>query len=145
MESLKIIPTGDLPDLRDLYKVDYPLHISTHSTVQLFIERFTKHPKWVSKVKFLSFHDDWRAHGAFIMIHGNRVFFNTLEPFPFKNLTKALLLVEFEEKFTFVNIRDALRCVIAVVTRVHHYEIVSDIGTKCFLIPKDTLQSTIIE
>lgn len=145
MEFLKKIQIDQLTKLSDLYKVDWPLHITTQSTIRLFIDRFNNHPEWVNKVDFLSFKDDWSTHGAFIMLHENRIFFNTLEPFPFNNLRRALYLLQFNEILTFVNIRDALRPVIVDVIRIHHLEVLSDIGTKCFRLPKEDLNHLTIE
>lgn len=109
MESLSRIPIEQLAELRNLYKTDWPLHISTHSTIQLFIDRFAKFPRWIDKVTFLSLRDDWRTCGAFIMIHETRIFFNTLESYPFNKLKKALMLIQVDDVMTFVNIRDNLR------------------------------------
>lgn len=145
MEVLGKIQVSDLVELSELYEVDYPLHIATHSTIKLFTERFVKHPEWASKVDFLSFDDDWRTCGAFIMIHGNRIFFNTLESFPFNRLRKALYLLEFNEVTTLVNIRDALRPVVDDLIRVHHLEVLSDIGTKSFLMKNEKLREISIE
>lgn len=142
MELLKIIPVEHLPKLRDSYTLDWPLHISTHSTVQVFIGRFAKHRECADKVKFLSLENDWSSCGAFIMTHENRIFFNTLEKFPFERLWRALLMLEFDEDtdMTLVNIRDALRPLIFQMVRVHHLKIVCDIGTKCYILPKTDLQ-----
>lgn len=139
MEHLTKIPVEDLPTLRDLYKAEHPLHVSTFSTIQLFIERFEKHPEWVEKVCFLSLNDDWRKTGTFVMTNSSRVFFNTLEMHPFNHLRQALLLMEFNDKITFVNIRDALRPLVLDIIRIHHFEIASDIGTRSFLMPREPL------
>lgn len=138
MEELINIPIEELPELRDLYKVNWPLHVSTHSTIQLFIDRFKNFPEWIRKVFFLSF-KDWKAHGAFVMTIGNRIFFNTLEKFPFDILRRALMLIDLDDKTTFVNIRDSLRCIVLDLLRIHHLEVVSDIGTKSFIIPRESL------
>lgn len=145
MQFLRKIPVNQLSKLSELYKVDWPLHITTYSTIRLFIDRFKNHPQWINKVDFLSFKDDWRTHGAFIMLHENRIFFNTLEPFPFNNLQRALCLLQFNEILTFVNIRDALRLVVEDVIRIQHLEVLSDIGTKCFRLLKEDLNQLTIE
>lgn len=145
METLITIPESQLPKLKDLYKVDWPLHITTHSTIELFIERFVKHPEWKAKVRFLSFRDDWRTTGSFVMIIENRIFFNTLESFPFNSVKKALVLTDFEDKMMFVNIRDALRPVILDIVKIHHLKVVSDIGTTCFKMPKEELLTLQLE
>jgi hypothetical protein len=145
MESLENIPVDDLPILRDIYKKNWPLHIATCSTIDIFIDRFAKFPEWMKEVQFLSLKHFWRSSGAFIMVHENRVFFNTLEAFPFNDLRKLLLVLDLGETVAFVNIRDSLRDVIFYATRVHHFSVVSDIGTKSFLMPKEVLQRLTIE
>lgn len=137
MSALKIISVDRLPALRDLYKVEWPLHISTFSTIQIFIDRFARFPEWIERVSFLGVDEDWETCGAFVMINENRVFFNTLEAFPFVKLEKVLFRMEFESSISFVNIRDALRPVLLNSIRVHHFEIVSDIGTRSFRMLKE--------
>lgn len=140
MKCLQKIPVAQLFELKELYKFDWPLHISTVSTIQLFIDRFGKYPEWAEKVTFLSFGEDWRTSGAFIMINGSRVFFNTLEAYPFVKLKNSLTRMSFESDIvTFVNIRDGLRVVLLDLIRVHHFEIISDIATKSYLMRKDGL------
>ncbi|CRL01454.1 CLUMA_CG014315, isoform A [Clunio marinus] len=139
MEKLKVISLKDLPKLRDLYKASWPLHCATHSTIQVFVDRFEKHPKWMEKVKFLCFGESWIRVGAFVMIYENRVFFNTLESFPYDELKKLLLRVEMPDMAAFVNIRDSLRSLLFDVIRIHHLEVISDIGTKSYLWPKQLL------
>lgn len=145
MESLENISVENLPDLRDIYKIDWPLHIATHSTLQVFIDRFAKFPEWIKKVQFLSLNDVWRSSGAFIMVHENRVFFNTLEAFPFSCLRKLLLILDLGETVTFVNIRDSLRSVLFDTIRIQHFEVISDIGSKSFLMAKEIMQRMEIE
>lgn len=145
MEALQIIPVDQLNELKGLYKIDWPLHISTCSTIQLFIDRFEKHLEWVEKVSFFSIDDDWKRFGTFVMINEGRIFFNTLESFPFHNLRETLQRVDVNERLSFVNIRDALRPVILDFVRCNHLEVVSDIGTKCFLMTKEYLKNVTIE
>lgn len=128
--TLKKISVDQLPVLRDMYKVHWPLHISTFSTIQLFIDRFAKHPEWIARVSFFSFDEDWKTCGVFIMNNENRIFFNTLETYPYAKLGKALVRMNFESRVSFINIRDALRPALFIAIRVHHFEVVSDIGTK---------------
>ena len=139
MSELSKISIEDLSILKDLYKVDYPLHISTYQTIQLFIERFAKHPNWLERVSFWSCGDSWKVHGHFIMFYSYRIYFNTLEAFPFPRLKQTLLLAEFTDKTTFVNIRSELRQLTLDMVRIHHFQIVSDVGTKSFLLPKQML------
>ena len=145
MEFLKKIPIDKLAQLRDLYKIAYPLHVSTCSTIQIFIDRFKQHPEWTKRVSFLSYKDDWILKGTFVMINGSRIFCNTLESFPYDSLRKALLLIEFDDITTFVNIRDIFRPIILDITRIQHFEVISDIGTRSFLMPRDVLIQQNIE
>lgn len=145
MESLKKIQIEHLIELKGLYKIDWPLHITTCSTIQNFLDRFRRYPEWIKRVSFFSINEEWKQFGTFVMINENRIFFNTLESFPFKNLRKTLLLFNFEEKLQLVNIRDALRPVVADLIRIHHLEVISDIGTKCFLMSKENLKQIEVE
>lgn len=113
METLEIIPIDQLPILRDLYKLDWPLHVATHSTIQVFVERFANFPEWIKKVKFLILKNfGWKSCGAFVMVDENRVFFNTLEAFPFNDLRRLLLNLELGDTVAFINIRDSLRSLV---------------------------------
>jgi hypothetical protein len=140
-ESLVKILVDQMPKLRDFYKREWPLHIATYSTISLFYNRFLDHPQWIDRVDFLSFDNDWQTTGAFVMIQDNRVFFNTLEEFPFKTLRRLLLSIQLDDEVAFINIRDLLRPIIYDTLRIHYFEVVSDIGTKSFLMPKDVLQT----
>jgi hypothetical protein len=135
------ISVDQLPQLRDLYKRNWPLHIATHSTISLFHNRFLDHPQWIDRVEFLSFENAWKSTGTFVMIQDNRVFFNTLEEFPFEMLRRLLFGIELDDETAFINIRDLLRPIIYDTLRVHYFEVVSDMGTKSFLMPKEFLQS----
>lgn len=145
MEILEKIPVESLPILKDIYKIDYPLHVVTQSTIQVFIDRIKKTPNWDNQMQFLSFENVWKTNGAFIMVQENRVFFNTLEEFPFKTLRRMLLNLELDDKVVFINIRDDLRSVIFDTIRINHFEVVSDIGSKSFLMPKEVLQTLTVE
>ena len=145
MEILKKIPVENLSTLRDIYKINYPLHVATQSTIQVFIDRVEKTADWENRVQFLSFENVWKTNGAFIMVQENRIFFNTLEEFPFKTLHRMLINLELEGKVVFTNIRDCLRSVIFDTIRINDFEVVSDIGTKSFLLPKEILQTFTVE
>lgn len=141
MENFIELKIEDLKILKHKFNDDYPLHISTISTLETFIERFQKYPEWAQKVKFFSLQDDWNICGSFIMvIGGKRVYFNTLEDFPQPKLKLALITMDFEDKITFINIRDGLRHLLLDCLRYQHFEIVSDIGTRSILFTKEFLK-----
>lgn len=144
MENICKIPIDRLDHLRDIYKIAYPSHIVTCSTIQLFIDRFKKHPEWIERVSFLSLNDDWIKNGTFVMICDSRIFCNTLEPSPYESLRQALLSLELDDEMTFVHLRDELRTVIFDVIRIQYFEVISDIGTKCYLLPKESLKNMMI-
>lgn len=145
METLKKLTSDQTGHLRDIYKINYPLHVSTCSTIELFIQRLQKQPEYNEKVCFLSLNDDWTTNGTFVMTDENRIFCNTLESFPFVSLRKILLSIELEDEITFVNLRDVLRPVIFDILRIHNFEIISDVGSRCFLMRKEELKNLEVE
>jgi len=128
---------SQLPALRDLYKQDWPLHCSTFSTIDLFIERIEKHPEWKEIVSFVALDD--APDATFLMSYENRVFFNSLEASPYTKLRKMLLAYELNDKVQFVNIRDALRPLLLDVIRIQHFDVVTDVGTRSYFFDKDDL------
>lgn len=134
------ISVDQLPELRDLYKKDWPLHIATYSTIQVYLDK-AKKLQSLKKIHFVSFEGFWRKSGAFVMQDENRVYFNTLEDFPFDGLKRLLLLIEFSDAIALINIRDLLRPLIFDLIRFHHFEVISDIGTKSFFLSKEMLRN----
>lgn len=132
MGSLAIILKNSLPNLKKLYEVDKPLHAVTTLAIRHFIERFDRKPEWEEKVKFLSLNDDWRKTGTFAMVNNNdnHIFFNTLEPWPYKSLRKTLDLLNYDQPIVFIGFRDIFRPVVFDVIRVQYLEMTFDTGTK---------------
>lgn len=101
MNNLVVIESGDLPELKQLYDVQKPLHATTTVLIDHFIKRFNKKPEWTKIVKFFSLNYDWKTTGSFVMINDrdDQIMFNTLEPAPFPSLHKIFELLHFDKPF----------------------------------------------
>lgn len=134
---LKIFSVEELELIRSLYKVDWPLHVSTFTTIDFFLRKFREHSKAMNNVTFIGPVVDWDVHGTFVMTQSaNTIFFNTLEPFPHNQLKRLLLSMKLNDETTFINIRDVLRPLLLEVVRICHLETVFDQGSRSFSIPK---------
>lgn len=74
MKSLEKIPLELLPQLRDLYKIDWPKNIVGFHTLDNYIKWFAKSPPDMEHVQIFSYHGTWNENGTFIII----VRFNSL-------------------------------------------------------------------
>lgn len=146
MVQLKTLVAEDLSRLKDFYKVNWPNHIGTFSTLDIFARRFEQHPEWTDRVTFHGVVDEPEHFGTVIMIHsGNKIYFDTLESFPYENLRKALIVVELGSKITFISIRDALRPLLLDIIRIRRFEICHEHGSKSYVFPRIMLNELEIE
>lgn len=137
MVQLKTLVAEELSRLKGLYRVKCPSHIGTYSTLDIFARRFVDHLEWMNRVTFHGVLDEPEHFGTVIMIHtGNKVYFDTLEPFPFENLRKALIVIELGSKITFISIRDSLRPLLLDIIRIRRFEIYHEHGSKTYVFPK---------
>lgn len=142
--SLKEISSNDLRQLKELYKVEWPLHIMTYNLLKNFAGRFEKDRKLREKVNFWSLDGNWRDHGTFVMTFGSMICFNTLESAPYAGITEALMLLSYRELTTFMDVRDIFRPLISDVTTKLNLKIVADIPEKCNIAPKEIFQGVAV-
>lgn len=134
---LKTFSVEELGVIRNLYKSDWPLHVSTFTTIDFFMRKFKGRSKAMENVIFIGPIVDWNIHGTFVMKQSAKtIFFNTLEPYPHNQLKRVLLSIDLNEETTFINIRDVLRPLLLEVLRICHLETVFDQGSRSFSIPK---------
>lgn len=146
MVRLKTLVAEELSRLKDLYKVNWPRYIGTYSTLDIFARRFVDHPEWTDRVVFYGVIGEPENFGTVIMIHSeNKVYFDTLEPFPFENLRRALIEVELGLKITFISIRDSLRPLLLDIIRIRKFEICHEHGSKAYILPRIMLNELGIE
>lgn len=139
--SLKKLKIENLRNLKELFSINYPKHLNTTSIIQVFIERIEKYPQWIERVEFLVNDDDsWRTSGIFILvIDGSKIYFDSLEDAPYKELQSVLMSFKINETATFINISDRLRGLLLKIIRIKHLKIIHDIGTIAYLMPRDYL------
>lgn len=139
MNSLQKIAKEDLPQLRDIFKADWPLQVVSYALIEHFIDRFEKKPEWEEKVKFLSLGDSWKKTGTFAVVNENdlNITFNTLEPAPYPILSRTLELLDYNQEMAFVSFRDVFRSVVFDVLRVHNLEATFDSGTRLIYMPRE--------
>lgn len=133
---MKKLSVSDLVKFKDFYKVYWPLHIATYSTLDIFAKRFVEHPEWTGRVTFFGVQCEPENFKTVIMIHsGDKVFFDTLETFPYDSVRKALLEVDLGHKLTFINVRDCFRPLLLDVIRVRRLEICHENGSRNYVFP----------
>lgn len=139
--SLKKLEIKNLRNLKELYEINYPKHLNTTSTIQVFIERFERFPQYSERVEFFVNDDDsWKSNGVFILIiDGIKIYFDSLEDAPYSTLKSALMSLKMNETATFINISDRLRVLLLDIIRIRHLKIIHDIGTTAFLMQKEFL------
>lgn len=138
--ALTEISPNDLRQLKELYKIEWPLHIATHNLLKNFASRFEKDPKWKEKVSFWSLDGNWRDHGSFVMTFDFFICFNTLESAPYTEITKTLMLLNYRQFMKFIDVREIFRPLVSDVIKKLNFEIVSDIPNKCYFAPKEVFQ-----
>lgn len=135
--ALVKIPTDELLELQELYKVDWPLHILTYNTFKIFINRHKKIPKWSEKIQFWSLNGDWRTNGTFVMVNDYLMFFNTLESEPHGEISKALMLIRYPKFSFFMDIRDMFWPLLRDVIKKLQLRVISNSASDCHLIPRE--------
>lgn len=129
MVQLRKYSVEDLPRLKDKYKANWPLHIATFSTIDIFARRFLEHPEWRERVTFYGVQGEPENFSTVIMIHsGDKVFFDTLEPLPHDKLRRALFVIELGHKISFINIRDCFRPLLLDIIRTRKFDIRLEVG-----------------
>lgn len=146
MVQIKKLSVSELIKFRDSYKVNWPLHIATYSTLDIFARRFVEYPEWTERVTFFGVEGEPENFKTLIMIHsGDKVFFDTLEAFPYDNVRRALLLVDLGHEFTFIDVRDCFRPLLLDVIRVRRLEICHENGSKNYIYPLQTTSDLELE
>lgn len=136
MVHLEKLSVDDLLLLKKLYKVNWPLHIATYSTIDIFARRFIEHPEWMEKVAFYGVKGTLEKCGTVIMVHsGDKVFFDTLDPRESDKLRRALLVIELDPNCTFINIRDCFRPLLLDIIRIRRLEICHETNTRSYIFP----------
>lgn len=136
MTEFKKLDASDLLALKDAFKVNWPLHIATYSTIDIFARRFVEHPEWTDRVTFFGVQGEPEHFKTLIMIHsGDKVFFDTLEPFPYDKLRRALLVIELGQKITFIDVRDCFRPLLLDVIWIRRLEICHENRSRNYIFP----------
>lgn len=68
MNFLEKIPLEQLPQLKDLYKADWPESIVGFHTLDNYIKWFSKSPSESEHVRVFSYNGTWNENGTFIII-----------------------------------------------------------------------------
>lgn len=141
------ISKKELPILKNLYEVDWPLHSVSYAAIEHFIDRFDKKPDWEKKVKFLTLNNDWQQSGTFLIVNENdqNIMFNTLEAPPHNSLRRALELLNYDQEMAFVCFRDIFRPLIFDILRVRNLETTFDSSTRCVYFPTKKLENISIK
>lgn len=68
MNSLENIPLEQLPQLRDLYKVNWPENIVGFHFLDNYIKWFAKNPSDMEHIQIFSYNGTWNENGTFVVI-----------------------------------------------------------------------------
>lgn len=130
------LTASNLLKLKDSYRVNWPLHLAAYSTIDIFARRFVEHPEWRQRVFFYGVQGEPESFKTVIMIHsGDKVLFDTLEPFPYDKLRRALIVIELSNKFTFIDVRDCLRPLLLDVIRIRKLKICHENSSRNYVFP----------
>lgn len=142
MSELIRIQKDQLPQLRNLYRADWPSCVTSYAVIDHFIDRFNKHPNWEGKVKFWTLSDKWKASGTFAMINenDNYIMFDTIESWPFPTLQRTLELLNYDRETAFISFREIFRPLVLDVIRVQNLEATFDSSTRLLYSPRETIE-----
>lgn len=135
--ALTNISATSLSELKELYRVDWPLHVGSYNLLKVYAKRFTENPKWEEKVKFWTLNDNWRQHGSFVMTFGFMINLNSLEPSPFHEIKKILLLLEYKKFTRFYDMREVFTPVVREVMKERGLTIYGEAPMRFFFAPKE--------
>jgi hypothetical protein len=144
--TLVKITSSELKELKERFKIDWPLHVITYNTLENFIERFAKFPEWEEKVTFWSLNGD-QSFASFVMInaHTDSIFFNTLESEPYTEVKSILQLIEYTDKMVFLNVRSIFQQLVKDVMKKLKMQLTYEGVFNCFLMPKERFKNLEIE
>lgn len=141
---LKKISASALRELKELYKVKWPLHIGTYNLIRNFAERIEKDPKWEEKAEFWSLNGNWRQHGSFVMTFGFLIHFDTLDTAPYRELKQTLMLLDYKKFMMFNEIREDLAPVVHDVIKERKLELHSEHFVRYYFAPKDLFKNVTV-
>ncbi|XP_058818039.1 uncharacterized protein LOC131681315 [Topomyia yanbarensis] len=97
-DSLSIIPPQDWPELRDLYRDNWPSNLVAYHTVDNFIQWHQKDPH-IKHLTFYSLNDNWRTDGTYVIVDRYQLFLYTLAPSSSDVLERAMHLLDWSRGF----------------------------------------------
>lgn len=65
--KLTKIPNQKLKNLRDMFKVDWPKHIVSYSTICTFMRKLERNPEYSKEVEIFSLNGNWKQDGTFVI------------------------------------------------------------------------------
>jgi hypothetical protein len=140
MSGLVRIARSSLETLKNLYRVDWPVHVVSYTAIDHFIHRFNQQPEWEEKVKFWTLGDDWKRHGTFVMenVSDGHILINTTQAYPYESLSETLNMLSYDDERVFACFHDKFRPLVQDLIRVKNLEETFDSGAKCVHLPKET-------
>ncbi|XP_019550971.3 uncharacterized protein LOC109420951 isoform X1 [Aedes albopictus] len=120
-DELTPIAPRHWPELRDLFKVDWPRHEIAHSTVQNYINWNAIDPR-IKQLEVLTLNDSWRQSGTYIIIDRYYMFIYTLEESK-HTIHRVLLLIDWDYSYKISHVPESLRPILYKVFQMRSVEL----------------------
>ncbi|XP_055550857.1 uncharacterized protein LOC129733217 isoform X2 [Wyeomyia smithii] len=97
-DLLTVISPADWPELRDLYRDNWPCNLVAYHTVDNFIRWHRKDPS-IKNLTFYSLNNNWRTDGTYVIVDRYQLFVYTLAPSSSDVVERALHLLDWNRGF----------------------------------------------
>ncbi|XP_065080135.1 uncharacterized protein LOC135702983 [Ochlerotatus camptorhynchus] len=109
-DELKPISCDDWPELRDMFKHEWPKHEIAYNTIQNYINWVTTDPK-IRQLRVFGLNDSWRENGTYIIVDRYQMFLHSLEESN-DSLKRALQLIDWDYSYMICSAPDSSRSVL---------------------------------
>ncbi|XP_065080136.1 uncharacterized protein LOC135702984 [Ochlerotatus camptorhynchus] len=138
-DELKLISCDDWPELRDMFKHEWPRHEIAYNTIQNYINWVAIDPK-VRQLQVLGLNDSWRENGTYLIVDRYQMFLYSLEESN-DSLKRALLLIDWDYSYMICGAHASRRSVLKDVFRSLNVDLIwEEPGIKYELLKEDCLQ-----
>ncbi|KAL9707060.1 hypothetical protein quinque_010578 [Culex quinquefasciatus] len=134
-DVLEQIPCENWPELRDLFRVEWPTHEVAFNTIQNYINWIKIDPR-IKHLQVVSLSGSWRENGTYLIVDRNQVFAYTLEE-PCDTLIRAFQLLDWDYSYVICSIRDRHQSALINVQRSMQIETVWYKEAFFFHLPKE--------
>ncbi|XP_058447808.1 uncharacterized protein LOC131428132 [Malaya genurostris] len=135
VEKLQLIPQSEWPELRNIYKLDWPKHELAYNTIQNYINWVKIDPR-IKHLEVYSLNGSWRVNGTYMILDRYQMFFYSIEESN-ASLERALRLIDWDYSYKVCYISHCHRPTLDIVLKSLNIGIQWDTPSYLYYYPKE--------